>query len=579
MYSEMVNGPRLGVTTVILAGSANDVKRGRTLYNRCYIVRLSTRSVRLAHMTAALLSADVSDQCLTPISFLLRSSEVWADRTAVHDGAEEWTYAQHLGRVEQVRSALAREWGIAAGQRVATLLTNRHDMLELHYAVPGAEAVLVPLNTRLSSGDYEYILAHCDASLVVVDESFRSVLDPAVSALGRRAPRVAWTGGESNEWEASVASSPPVGLHRPADERSLLSINYTSGTTSRPKGVMTTHRGAYLHSLGVIAEAALDVRSAYLWILPMFHCNGWAYTWAVTAAGARHVCMRQFDPARAWEAMALEHVTHLCAAPTVVVMLLEAPEAAPLDHPVSLFVGGAPPAPSLIERATALNIRVTHLYGLTETYGPIAVCAWNPAWDDLSPAQQARMRSRQGVPTVVSERIRVVDDEMNDVPADGETVGEIVMRGNNVMVGYYRDPDATSTAFRGGWFHTGDVGVMHTDGRIELKDRLKDVIISGGENISSVEVEQVLASHPRVAEVAVVAAPDVKWGEVVCAFVVARAGSELDQDDLIEFARSRLAHFKSPRQVHLVDELPKTGTGKVQKFVLRQSLSEVPGRS
>jgi fatty-acyl-CoA synthase len=512
----------------------------------------------------------VSDQALTPLSFLLRSAEVWADRPAVQDGGRVWTYAEHLERIERLKGTLTREWAVTPGDRVATLLPNLAPMLELHYAVPGSGAVLVPMNTRLSSGDYEYIVAHSGASLVVADESFRAVLDPAMNALGTRAPRVVWT----EDWDEAVESGPPVGLDRVSDERSLLAINYTSGTTARPKGVMTTHRGAYLHSLGVIAEAGLDVRSAYLWTLPMFHCNGWAYTWAVTAAGAKHVCLRQLDPELAWRALTADGVTHMCAAPTVVVMLLEARQAGRLAAPVALFVGGAPPAPALLERAAALNIDVTHLYGLTETYGPIAVCAWDPEWDDLAAGEQARMRSRQGVPTVVSEKIRVVGEDMTDVPADGESVGEIVMRGNNVMLGYYRDPEATAQAFRGGWFHSGDAGVMHPDGRIELKDRLKDVIISGGENISSVEVEQVLASHPSVAEAAVIAVPDSKWGEVVGAFVVPRSGTAVDREEVVTFARSRLAHFKVPKQIYVVDELPKTGTGKIQKFVLRQQLSD-----
>lgn len=512
----------------------------------------------------------VADQPLSPISFLLRSAEVWADRPAVQDGDDVADFAQHLAKVERARGLLAGEYGIRDGDRVAALLPNTPALLELHYAVPGSGAVLVPMNTRLSSGDYAYILDHSGASLVVADDMYREVLEAALAAMGAGAPQVVWTGGVDDQWNEAVDSASPSGLSRPADERSLLSINYTSGTTSRPKGVMTTHRGAYLHSLGVIAEAGLTVSSAYLWTLPMFHCNGWAYTWAVTAAGAKHVCMRQVIPSAAWQALASDGITHMCAAPTVVVMLLEDGRARRLDRPVSLFVGGAPPAPALLQRAAELNIAVTHLYGLTETYGPIAVCAWNPGWDQLPSAEQARLRARQGVATVVSERLRVVDPDMADVPADGESVGEIVMRGNNVMVGYYRDPEATAAAFRGGWFHSGDVGVMHPDHRVEIRDRLKDVIISGGENISSVEVEQILSEHPGVSEAAVVAGPDEKWGEVVVAFVVARSGARLDVDDLRSFAQSRLARFKVPKRFHVVDRLPKTGTGKIQKFVLRQ---------
>jgi fatty-acyl-CoA synthase len=365
-----------------------------------------------------------------------------------------------------------------------------------------------------------------------------------------------------------------VGLERPADERALLSINYTSGTTGRPKGVMTSHRGAYLHSLGVIAEAALTPRSAYLWTLPMFHCNGWAYTWAVTASGAAHFCLPRVDADDIWRHLVGDEITHLCAAPTVLTMMLESELGQPCPAPVRVFVGGAPPSPSLLERAEALNIAVTHLYGLTETYGPFVVCAWNPDWDQLPQAEQLRLRARQGVATIVSEPLRVVDEQMSDVPADGETLGEVVMRGNNVMLGYYRDEEATKRAFAGGWFHSGDLAVMHPDGHIELRDRLKDVIISGGENIASIEIEQALACHPAVAEVAVVGAPDEKWGEVPVAFVRLNPGHEVADDELRTAALDQLARFKVPKRIVTVDDLPKTGTGKIQKFVLREQARE-----
>jgi fatty-acyl-CoA synthase len=519
------------------------------------------------------MTTSVYDQALSPISFLLRSAEVWSDRPAVQDGDEVVDFQVHLAKIERAKGALTGAYGIRPGDRVAALLPNSPTLLELNYAVPGSDAVLVPMNTRLAPDDYAYILDHSGTSLVVADAVYRDVLGRSLEALGSRAPMVAWTSGDQDEWAEAIKSSTALGLSRPVDERSLLSINYTSGTTARPKGVMTTHRGAYLHSLGVIAEANLTVSSAYLWTLPMFHCNGWAYMWAVTAAGAKHVCMRQVIPSAAWQALISDGITHLCAAPTVVVMLLEDLHARRLDHPVSLFVGGAPPPPALLQRAAELNISVTHLYGLTETYGPIAVCAWNPIWDQLPSDEQAALRARQGVATLVSERLRIVDSEMADVPADGESVGEIVMRGNNVMVGYYRDSDATANAFRGGWFHSGDVGVMHPDHRIEIRDRLKDVIISGGENISSVEVEAVLSAYPGVAEAAVVGDTDMTWGEVVVAFVVPRGGAQLDRDDLTSFAQAKLARFKVPKRVYVIDQLPKTGTGKIQKYVLRQQLS------
>jgi len=503
----------------------------------------------------------VSEIALSPLAFLQRSGTVWADRLAVRDGDRSWTYREHLERAQRAAAVLRGELGIAAGDRVATLLPNSAPMLELHYAVPGSGAVLVPLNIRLAAPDYAYILEHSGATAIVAAPEFREVLEGA-------APRVVWL----DEYEQLIDAAAPAGLERPGDEQDLLSINYTSGTTGRPKGVMTTHRGAYLHSLGVIAESGLTQRSTYLWTLPMFHCNGWAYTWAVTAAGATHVCQPRIEAEAIWRSMREDGVTHLCAAPTVVALMLGAEEAAPCPEPVRLFVGGAPPAPALLERAARLNIDVVHLYGLTETYGPLAVCAWNPAWDDEPFEHQVRLRARQGVGTVVSEPLRVVDEHMDDVPADGTTLGEVVMRGNNVMAGYYRDEEATRAAFAGGWFHSGDLGVMHPDGYVELRDRLKDVIVSGGENIASIEIEQALVAHPAVSEAAVVGVPDERWGEVPVAFVTARPGERVDRDALREFAGERLARFKLPKRIMVVDDLPRTGTGKIQKFVLREEL-------
>jgi fatty-acyl-CoA synthase len=513
----------------------------------------------------------VSDAPLTPLSFLERSADVWADRPAVVDGDRAWRYAEHHERVRRVAAALRTELGIRHGDRVAALLPNVAALLELHYAVPGAGAVLVPLNTRLAAPEYAHILEHSGASLVVAAESLRAPLEAALERLGDRAPRVLWAG---QEYERLIGAATPADLERPSDERALLSINYTSGTTGLPKGVMTSHRGAYLHSLGVVAEAGLSARSVYLWTLPMFHCNGWAYTWAVTATGARHTCLPAVDPAAIWRALHGEGVTHACAAPTVITMLLGADEASPCREPVRIFVGGSPPSPALLERAAQLNIDVTHLYGLTETYGPIAVCAWNPAWDELPVEEQARLRARQGVGTIVSERLRVVDAEMRDVPRDGATLGEVVMRGNNVMLGYYRDEEATRAAFAGGWFHSGDLAVVHPDGYVELRDRLKDVVISGGENIATIEVEQALVAHAAIAEAAVVGQPDEKWGEVPVAFVTARGDESFDPEEVKDFLRGRLARYKVPKRIAVVNELPKTGTGKIQKFVLRERARE-----
>jgi fatty-acyl-CoA synthase len=467
--------------------------------------------------------------------------------------------------------------GLSDGDRVATLLPNVPQMLELHYAVPGAGGVLVPLNTRLTSDDYAYVLEHSGARVVVAYRPLEAVLAPALERL-EAPPRVVWVekgddgGGENSEYAAMLREATPADLRRP-DERALLSVNYTSGTTGRPKGVMYHHRGAYLHALGVIAEAGLSPRTRYVWTLPMFHCHGWAYTWAVTAMGGTHQCLADVDVKQVWRLLA-DGATHLCAAPTVITMLLEAPEAEPASEPIRVFVGGAPPSPALLERAGRLNLEITHLYGLTETYGPIAVCAWNPEWDSRSESEQAKLRARQGVGTVVSEKLRVVDEQMNDVPRDAATLGEVVMRGDNVMAGYYRDPDATREAFRGGWFHSGDLGILHPDGYVELRDRLKDVVISGGENIATIEVEQALATHPAVSEVAVVGAPDERWGEIPVAFVTTRGSESLEPEALRDFARERLARFKVPRRVVVLDELPKTGTGKIQKFVLRERAAE-----
>jgi fatty-acyl-CoA synthase len=502
---------------------------------------------------------------LTPISFLRRSAVVWRDRVATSFAGRTTTYGDLLERCERVAGGL-RASGVGPGDRVAALLPNVPAQLELHFAVPGSGAVLVPLNTRLSAPEYAYILEHAGVHTLVTAPAFEATARAAVAILAEP-PRVVLV-GEGSEYEALAAEGTRLPLGT-ADELALFSINYTSGTTGKPKGVMYTHRGCYLHALGVIVESRLTASSAYLWTLPMFHCHGWAYPWAVTAVGARHECLDGLDPAEVWRALDERGVTHMCAAPTVITMLLESPEARPLDPGVSVFVGGAPPAPALLERASRLGMAVTHLYGLTESYGPIAVCAWKPEWDALDAMAQTGLRARQGVPTVVSAPFRVVDAAMRDVAADGTALGEIVLRGNNVTIGYFRDPEATATAFAGGWFHTGDLGVMHEDGYIELRDRLKDIVVSGGENISTVEVEAALVAHEAVVEAAVIGVPDDHWGEVVKAFVVRRAGSQLTADELCDFVRTRLARFKVPKEIELVEELPKTATGKIQKFVLR----------
>jgi fatty-acyl-CoA synthase len=512
------------------------------------------------------LGAEVSTSVLTPLRFLERSARVWKERPAVVSGDKAWTYEEHHDRVRRAATVVRDELGIDEGDRAAVLLANVHPMLELTYAVPGVKGVLVPLNTRLAGPEYAYILEHCGAKVLVADRSF----EQALSEAGDDAPRIVWV----DEYEDLLEAADPSDLERPDDERTLISINYTSGTTGKPKGVMTNHRGAYLHALGVIAEARLTPRSSYLWTLPMFHCNGWAYPWAVTAMGAKHVCLPKVEAEPIWRALTKEGVTHLCAAPTVLTTIVDADEAEPLDEPAQVFVGGAPPSPALLEKGAKLNLRITHLYGLTETYGPLAVCAWNPDWDELEDEQQAKLRARQGVGTVVSERMRVVDEDMQDVPPDGETLGEVVMRGDNVMMGYLDDEESTREAFKGGWFHSGDLGVVHEDGYIELRDRLKDVIISGGENIATIEVEQALSAHEQVSEAAVVAAPHERWGEVPVAFITVAGKSEPDVEELQEFARERLARFKVPKRIVVMDELPKTGTGKIQKYMLREQAQE-----
>jgi fatty-acyl-CoA synthase len=428
--------------------------------------------------------------------------------------------------------------------------------------------VLVPINVRLSADEVAYILEHSGARLVFVDHE----LEPLVA--GRDAVRIDDTGEPDDPYEQFLASG--VGarhaspLHAPADEEDVISINYTSGTTGKPKGAMVTHRGAYLNALGEVIETALSHDSVYLWVLPMFHCNGWCHTWAVTAVAGTHVCLRRVEPDRVWELLEAEEVTHACGAPTVYTALTHHPAARRLGRPVTVSMGGAPPSPTLLERMAELNFRPIHLYGLTETYGPSTVRVRQPDWDGLQADEEARLLAHQGHAYLTHRPVRVVDSStMEDVPADGETIGEVVMSGNNVMRGYFRDEDATARAFEGGWFHSGDLAVRHPDGSIELRDRSKDIIISGGENISTIEVEQAVVKHPAVLECAVVAMPDEKWGERPKAFVTLKPGANATERELIEFCRERIAHFKCPAVIEF-GELPKTSTGKIQKYVLRE---------
>ncbi len=501
---------------------------------------------------------------LSPNSLLHRSARAFPGRIAVVDGDLRLTYTEFAGRCARLTSALAAS-GVQRGDRVAALCTNSHIMLELHQAVPARGAVLVPINTRLSSAEMQYIIEHSGARRLVATHEFDERATELGADLGIE---VVIAGGPGDRYEAWLPAEGSAADEVQVDERDLLAINYTSGTTGRPRGVMYHHRGAYLQAVAMAYHTRLDPSTGYLWTLPMFHCNGWCFTWAVGAAGGTHICLRKIDAGDIWTALRGGAVTHFSAAPTVLTMLAEHEYARPLPHSVHVDTGGAPPSPALLGRLTPLGFDVTHLYGLTETYGPVAVNVWQPEWDALPGAEAARLRARQGVGNIVANPLRIIDESGADVPRDGETIGEIAARGNDVMLGYYNDDEATAAATRSGHFLTGDLGVMHPDGYIEIRDRAKDVIISGGENIASVEVEKVIDSHPEVMESAVVGAPDEKWGEVPVAFITTRTGSEITPEELTRFLRERMAGFKVPRTM-VFEELPKTSTGKIQKNVLR----------
>ena len=509
----------------------------------------------------------VSRTELSPVSFLERSAAVLPDKVAVVHGARRYTYRQLQERVNRLASGLRRA-GLQKGDRVAFLCPNIPAMLEAHYGIPAAGGVLVAVNTRLSTDEIGYILTQSGSRFLFVDAELESLVKPL--DLGQLAVvRVDDTGAAGDPYEdfLAAASPEPVGSWL-AHEEETLSINYTSGTTGRPKGVMYTHRGAYLNAIGEIIETGMSFDTRYLWTLPMFHCNGWCFTWGVTAVAGTHICLRRVEPGRIWEMLASEGVTHYNGAPTVQIGVVNHPAARRLERPVTVTVAGAPPSPTLLGKLRELNFRPVHVYGLTETYGPHTVCEWHQEWEQLDAGEQARLAARQGQGYVNFDLVRVVDPEMADVARDGETLGEVVMRGNNVMKGYFEQPDATAEAFRGGWFHSGDIGVWHPDGYIELRDRKKDIIISGGENISTIEVEQAVARHPAVLECAVVAIPDEKWGERPKAFVTLKIGARATEDEIIEFCKGQIARFKCPAAVEFGD-LPKTSTGKIQKFVLR----------
>ncbi|MDN5634106.1 MAG: long-chain-fatty-acid--CoA ligase [Brevibacterium sp.] len=528
---------------------------------------------------------------LTPLSFLRRSADAFPDRRAVVYNDQSLTYREFFAAVEKRAHAL-RAAGIEPGDRVAYLMPNIPEMLMAAYAVPLAGGVLVPINTRLAPEEVRYICNHSQAKLLVVDSQLWPSVTPIVAGLDTVAsivdvedttltapaevarpdvmsPAVSTLA----QFLAEAAEDAPDLTWGVEDERATLSINYTSGTTGRPKGVMYTHRGAYLNAFGEVFHSGHDTDSVYLWTLPMFHCNGWCTGWALAAAGGTQVCLREVRGDVIWDLIDRHRVTHLNGAPTVMSTIINSEASHSLDYGITATMAGAPPSPTLIWQMEELNFAIVHVYGLTETYGPYTVCEWQDSWEGLDDRSRARLLSRQGVGMVQADSVRVVTidsgDELVDVPRDGSTIGEIVMRGNNVMKGYFRDPEETEKAFQGGWFHSGDLGVMHEDGYIELRDRSKDIIVSGGENISTVEIEQAIASHAAVLEVAVIGVPDTKWGERPKAFITVREGQPVTEDEIIEHVRTQIAKYKSPREVELVEALPKTSTGKIQKFELR----------
>ena len=517
---------------------------------------------------------------LTPISFLARTAEVYPRRIGIIHGQRRFTWAEVHERCRRFASALQGR-GIGRGDTVAVMAPNVPLLLEAHFAVPMAGAVLNAINTRLDPRTIAYVLAHSEAKLLIADTEYHEVVRKALALLERPIPVVdsddpEGPGGErlgETEYEALLAAGDPCfEAQPPGDEWDSIAVNYTSGTTGNPKGVLYHHRGAYLNALGNTLVWDFGRHPVYLWTLPMFHCNGWCFPWTVTLAAGTHVCLRRVDGASILAAIAAHDVTHLCGAPIVMQMILDALPAGhrPPAHQLRMMTAAAPPPAAVLAAMQGAGFEVTHVYGLTEVYGPAVVCAWHEEWDGQPIEGQADLKARQGVRYEVQEGLKVADPETGlPVPADGETLGEVMMRGNIVMKGYLRDPEATEKAFRGGWFRTGDLGVTHPDGYIQLKDRSKDIIISGGENISSIEVENALYRHPAVAVAAVVAMPDERWGETPCAFIELRLGMSASAMEIIDFCRENIARYKVPRRI-VFAEVPRTSTGKIQKFRLRE---------
>ena len=504
---------------------------------------------------------------LNPVEFLRRAGYVYPEKLAVVDGERRHSYGQLAARSWRLANGL-RSAGLRKGDRVAALLFNSAPMLESHFGVPAAGGILVPINNRLAGQEIGYILEHSGARFLLLDAELSPLITPL--ALPDVTVVTFDRGDASNQYEQFLAAAsdelPDSWLE---DEEETISINYTSGTTGQPKGVQYTYRGAYLNALSEVIVAGMSPESVYLWTLPMFHCDGWCFPWAVTAVAATHVALRAVDPDVVWQLIDQEGVTHYNGAPTVQLMIINHPRAHRLERPVTAMVAASPPSPTLLARMSELNFRIVHVYGLTETYGPITVCPTYDGWPELPVEERARLLARQGQAYPSADLVRVVDSDMQDVPRDAETMGEVVMRGNNVMSGYFADPPATERAFRGGWFHSGDLAVWHPDGNIELRDRSKDIIISGGENISSIEVEQTICAHPAVLECAVIGILHERWGERPKAFVTLNDGADASPEEIIGFCRERLAHYKCPDAIEF-GPLPKTSTGKVQKFTLRE---------
>jgi fatty-acyl-CoA synthase len=520
---------------------------------------------------------------LTPLSHLRRAADVFADRLAVIHGDHRVTYAEYHARCSRLASALAG-LGVAPGEVVATILPNLPPQAEAHFGVPACGAVLNTINTRLDLGTVSYIFAHGGAKVALVDTEFMALAEAACAEMEGTPPKLIEVvdslpaTGRHQTYEALLDQGDPgFAWHMPEDEWESLALNYTSGTTGRPKGVVYHHRGAYLMTMGTVISWRMVLHPVFMQIVPLFHCNGWNHTWMMPLIGGTLVCCRDITAANIYNAIADEGVTHFGGAPIVLNMLVNAPETErrPFDHLVEVFTAGAPPAPATLAKIERLGFNVTQVYGLTETYGHVTECIWKAEdWDDLEQDRKSAIKARQGVAMPMMEHITVMDGQMTEVPRDGATQGEIMIRGNSVMKGYLKNPEATREAFAGGYFHSGDLAVQHPDGYIQIADRAKDIIISGGENISSVEVEGVLMGHPDVNLAAVVAQPDEKWGEVPCAFVELKPGASADEAGLIAFARETLAGFKAPKRV-VFTELPKTSTGKIQKFELRKTVADL----